>query len=57
MMEAAAVAIAIWASLVLDGWLLWATCGLGWTLLPLALIDQKTHFFSDILTVPRIRPV
>lgn len=52
--EIAALAVALWAVWVLDGWLLWASCGLGWTLLCLAMIDQRTGYLPDIMTLPLI---
>ena len=43
--EVAALAIAVWAVWVVDGWLVWATCALGWTLLAIAIIDWR-HFLN-----------
>ena len=37
-----------------SGWLLWATCLLGWTLLALAAIDFKYYLLPDFLTLPLI---
>jgi leader peptidase (prepilin peptidase)/N-methyltransferase len=52
--ELAALATAIWAAMVLDGegWILWAGCLLGWTLLALALIDARHLLLPDALTLP-----
>ncbi len=49
--ELAAVAVALWAAAVLTGWLLWATCVLGWLLLVLAVIDQRHLRLPDGLTL------
>jgi leader peptidase (prepilin peptidase)/N-methyltransferase len=54
MIEIAALVVAVWASLVVDGWLLWVTCGLGWTLLVLAWIDLRHFWLPDVLTLPLI---
>jgi leader peptidase (prepilin peptidase)/N-methyltransferase len=35
-----------------EGWLLWATCGLGWFLLTLAVIDARHQLLPDALTLP-----
>jgi leader peptidase (prepilin peptidase)/N-methyltransferase len=35
-----------------DGWLLWATCVLGWTLLALTFIDARDGVLPDLLTLP-----
>jgi len=52
--ELAALALALWAWSVTDGWLLWASCALAWTLLVLALIDFEHQILPDALTVPLI---
>jgi len=52
--ELAAVAIAGWAITVFSGWVLWASCVLGWTLLALAVIDYKHYVLPDFLTLPLI---
>lgn len=52
--EIAALVVALWASWVLDGWLLWASCGLGWSLLCLATLDQRTGYLPDIMTLPLV---
>jgi len=50
--ELAALGIALWAAAVTPGWLFWASCGLGWTLLALALIDWRSLVLPDALTLP-----
>src|ERR1700744_5879668 len=53
-MEAGALILAIWAALATSGWILVASCGLGWTLLTLAAIDWRTGLLPDLLTLPLI---
>lgn len=50
--EVAALAVAFWAASEIDGWVLWATCGLGWGLLTLALIDAREMILPDAFTLP-----
>ena len=52
--ELAALGVALWAAAVLSGWLLWASCTLGWTLLALSVIDWRHHALPDQLTLPLI---
>jgi leader peptidase (prepilin peptidase)/N-methyltransferase len=52
--ELAALAVALSAAFVLSGWLLLISCGLGWTLLTLAAIDQRHFLLPDVLTLPLI---
>jgi leader peptidase (prepilin peptidase)/N-methyltransferase len=52
--ELAALGVALSATAVLSGWLLWASLGLGWTLLTLAAIDQRHLVLPDVLTLPLI---
>jgi leader peptidase (prepilin peptidase)/N-methyltransferase len=52
--EIAALAVALSAASVLSGWLLWASLGLGWTLLALATIDFRHYLLPDVLTLPLI---
>ncbi len=52
--EIAALIVAAWAAMIFSGWLLWATCVLGWTLLALACMDQRHFMLSDKLTGPLI---
>ena len=53
-MELAAVGVAVWASLVMEGALLWVTVALGWTLLALAAMDIRSLILADALTLPLI---
>ena len=50
LIEIAATLVALWAALTLDGWLVWATCGLGWVLLGIAVIDWRHFLISDALS-------
>lgn len=50
--ELAAAALALWAATVVSGWLLWASCALGWALLGLSLIDLRCYRLPDFLTLP-----
>jgi leader peptidase (prepilin peptidase)/N-methyltransferase len=52
--ELGALGVALWTALILDGWLLLASCVLGWTLLTLALIDLRAFILPDVLTLPLI---
>jgi leader peptidase (prepilin peptidase)/N-methyltransferase len=52
--ELAAIGIAAWSVLVVPGWLAWASAGLGWTLLALAVIDQRHMYLPDVLNLPLI---
>jgi leader peptidase (prepilin peptidase)/N-methyltransferase len=47
--ELAAVVIALWAVLVLPGWIAWAGAGFGWVLLTAAWIDARTYWLPDTL--------
>lgn len=51
-MEIGALLVTLWAAFVTSGWILGASCGLGWTLLTLAAIDWRTGLLPDVLTVP-----
>ncbi len=51
-LEAGALALALWAATVTAGWILIASCLLGWTLLTLAAIDWRTGLLPDRLTLP-----
>ena len=51
-MELACVAVALWAALVFQGDVLWASCALGWMLLGLAVCDGETTLLPDGLTLP-----
>ncbi len=50
--ELAALGLAVWAAMVVSGWLLWASCALGWALLALSVIDWRHHTLPDPLTLP-----
>lgn len=52
LIELAALILAFWAVLVGEGWMLWASCALGWILLALAVIDTRTGLLPDVLTLP-----
>ena len=54
--ELAALAVAVMAASLLrdDPALLWAGCGLGWTVLALAWIDWDHMLLPDILTLPLV---
>ena len=52
--ELAAFAVAGWSALLASGWLVWASCGLGWALLALAAIDWREFRLPDFLTLPLI---
>lgn len=52
--ELAAVVIAVWAVIITNGWALWATVGLGWILLALAVIDWQEFVVPDFLTLPLV---
>jgi leader peptidase (prepilin peptidase)/N-methyltransferase len=54
LVELAATGIALWSVLVVPGWLAWISCGLGWTLLALAIIDVRHFLLPDELTLPLI---
>ena len=49
--EIGAVIVAIWAATISTGWVLWASCGLGWCLLTLAIIDCRDGLLPDALTL------
>lgn len=51
-LELGALVIAIWAATIAEGWVLWASCGLGWSLLALAVIDARDGILPDALTLP-----
>lgn len=52
--EMAALLIAVWAASQFSGWLLVASCVLGWCLLALAVIDQRHGILPDELTLPLV---
>ncbi|HUS53084.1 MAG TPA: A24 family peptidase [Thermohalobaculum sp.] len=49
--ELAAISVALWSVLIAPGWLAWATAGLGWTLLALAVIDYRHMILPDVLNL------
>jgi leader peptidase (prepilin peptidase)/N-methyltransferase len=53
-MELGALLVAFSAALVFSGWLLWVSCGFGWTLLAIAAIDYRHMILPDGLTLPLI---
>lgn len=50
--EVATFAVAAWSLWIVDGWQVWASCALGWTLLTLAAIDWRDGVLPDVLTLP-----
>ncbi len=54
LIELGALAVAVWAALVMPDGLAWLGAGLGWTLLALAVIDTREFLLPDILTLPLI---
>lgn len=53
LLEVGAAVVVLWAmSAGLSGWLLGATCGLGWVLLALAAMDLRDFVLADVLTLP-----
>ena len=52
--EIAALIVAVWSLALVPGWLAWASCGLGWALLALAVIDARDLILPDELTLPLI---
>ncbi len=54
LIEATALAAALWSLAVLPGWLAWAGAGLGWALIALAAADARHGILPDEITLPRI---
>lgn len=55
LIELSALLLAVWAIWAMpagSGWLLAASCALGWTLLVLTLIDTRHFILPDVLTLP-----
>ncbi len=50
----AALGVALWAAGETAGTVLWASCGLGWTLLALAEADRRAMLLPDALTLPLV---
>ena len=44
----------MWSFAVVPGWLAWASCGLGWMLLAMSLIDARHLYLPNRLTLPLI---
>lgn len=51
-MEIWALVVAAWAGLETSGWILVASCILGWSLLLLAVIDWRVQLLPDAVTLP-----
>jgi len=49
--EVGALVIALWATSAFSGWLLWASCALGWCLLTLAVFDLRYLLLPDSVTL------
>ena len=52
--EIAALAVPLWAASETSGWVLWAGCFLGWSLLALAVMDLRSMVLADALTLPLV---
>ncbi len=52
--ELAALAVPLWAASETTGWVLWASCILGWCLLTLAAMDMRSMVLTDSLTLPLV---
>jgi leader peptidase (prepilin peptidase) / N-methyltransferase len=52
--ELAAVVVAIWSAALSSGWPMWVSCGFGWILIALAVIDARHQILPDFLTLPLI---
>ncbi len=52
--ELAALAVSLWAASETSGWVLWASCVLGWCLLTLAAMDMRSMVLADSLTLPLV---
>jgi len=48
----AAGIVAAWAATATGGWLAWLSCGFGWLLLSLAIIDLRYFLLPNFLTAP-----
>jgi len=54
-LEIGAAAVVVWAASVgIEGWILVATCVLGWVLVALAAMDLREFILADVLTLPLI---
>lgn len=54
LIEIAAGLVALWAAITVPPPVLWVSCGLGWALLALAVIDARHLLLPDPLTLPLI---
>jgi leader peptidase (prepilin peptidase)/N-methyltransferase len=54
LIELAALAIALWSVFVLPGWIAFAGCLLGWSLMTLTIIDLDHLLLPDAITLPLI---
>lgn len=54
LLELSALVAAVWAAAVVDGWLIWPSCFLGWGLLVLAAIDLENFVLPDAITLPLV---
>lgn len=54
LVEAAAIAVAIWSILALQGYLAWIGCALGWSLIALAACDIRGGVLPHRLSIPLI---
>lgn len=52
--ELAALALVAWAAVMTEGLVFWLSCGLGCTLLTLAVIDLRHFILPDKLTLPLV---
>ncbi len=54
MVELAAILVAIWVVMTVprDATMIWAGCGLGWSLLTLSWIDARHFWLPDAITLP-----
>jgi leader peptidase (prepilin peptidase) / N-methyltransferase len=52
LIELAALGVALWSIAETAGWVVWASCCLGWSLLALAAIVARHQLLPDFLTVP-----
>lgn len=50
--SAAAAMVAAWAAASTSGWMAWLSCGFGWLLLSLAIIDLRYFLLPNFLTAP-----
>jgi len=53
-LELAALVAAVWAAMVVEGWLIWPGCILGWALIVLAAIDLENFILPNAITLPLI---